>query len=167
MEDDFSLDPLDHDCLEEEDVQTLMLTRDEILYIDDNLTMMIEKENSKGGDNQFSTVRPVIANAGLPAPVELLEKIGLAVLQVTDEDDVWDGTINVPVTSTDLYMLRELARSTIKINGRFVGLELKKKLYKLLYADEFKVEKNVEKLLADVNMPEDSKPMMDWSGESP
>ena len=43
MEDDFSLDPLDHDCLEEEDVQTLMLTRDEILYIDDNLTMMIEK----------------------------------------------------------------------------------------------------------------------------
>ena len=109
----------------------------------------------------------MIANAGLPAPVELLEKIGLAVLQVTDEDDVWDGTINVPVTSTDLYMLRELARSTIKINGRFVGLELKKKLYKLLYADEFKVEKNVEKLLADVNISEDSKPMMDWSGESP
>ena len=164
MEDDFSLD---HDCLDEEEVQTLMLTRDEILYIDDNLTMMIEKENSRGGDNQFSTVRPVIANAGLPAPVELLEKIGLAVLQVTDEDDVWEGNISVPVTPTDLYMLRELARSTIKINGRFVGLELKKKLYKLLYADEFKVEKNVEKLLADVNMPEDSKPMMDWSGESP
>ena len=164
MEDYFSLD---HDCLDEEEVQTLMLTRDEILYIDDNLTMMIEKENSRGGDNQFSTVRPVIANAGLPAPVELLEKIGLAVLQVTDEDDVWEGTISVPVTPTDLYMLRELARSTIKINGRFVGLELKKKLYKLLYADEFKVEKNVEKLLADVNMPEDSKPMMDWSGESP
>ena len=164
MEDDFSLD---HDCLDEEEVQTLMLTRDEILYIDDNLTMMIEKENSRGGDNQFSTVRPVIANAGLPAPVELLEKIGLAVLQVTDEDDVWEGTISVPVTPTDLYMLRELARSTIKINGRFVWLELKKKLYKLLYADEFKVEKNVEKLLADVNMPEDSKPMMDWSGESP
>ena len=164
MEDDFSLD---HDSLDEEEVQTLMLTRDEILYIDDNLTMMIEKENSRGGDNQFSTVRPVIANAGLPAPVELLEKIGLAVLQVTDEDDVWEGTISVPVTPTDLYMLRELARSTIKINGRFVGLELKKKLYKLLYADEFKVEKNVEKLLADVNMPEDSKPMMDWSGESP
>ena len=154
MEDDFSLD---HDCLDEEEVQTLMLTRDEILYIDDNLTMMIEKENSRGGDNQFSTVRPVIANAGLPAPVELLEKIGLAVLQVTDEDDVWEGTISVPVTPTDLYMLRELARSTIKINGRFVGLELKKKLYKLLYADEFKVEKNVEKLRADVNMPEDSK----------
>jgi len=164
MEDDFSLD---HDCLEEEDVQTLLLTRDEILYIDDNLTMMIERENSRGGDNQFSTVRPVIANAGLPAPVELLEKIGLAVLQVTDEDDVWDGTIKVPVTSTDLYMLRELARSTIKINGRFVGLELKKKLYKLLYADEFKVEKNVEKLLADVNISEDSKPIADWSGESP
>ena len=164
MEDDFSLD---HDCLDEEEVQTLMLTRDEILYIDDNLTMMIEKENSRGGDNQFSTVRPEIANAGLPAPVELLEKIGLAVLQVTDEDDVWEGTISVPVTPTDLYMLRELARSTIKINGRFVGLELKKKLYKLLYADEFKVEKNVEKLLADVNISEDSKPMMDWSGESP
>ena len=60
MEDDFSLD---HDCLDEEEVQTLMLTRDEILYIDDNLTMMIEKENSRGGDYQFSTVRPVIANA--------------------------------------------------------------------------------------------------------
>ena len=160
-EDDF------HDCLDDEDVQSLLLTRDELFYIDDNLTMMIEKESRNGGDNQFSTVRPVIATAGIPAPVELLEKIGFAVLQVTDEDEVWDKTISVPVTPTDLYMLRELARSTIKVNGKFLGLELKKKIYQLLYADEFKVEKNVEKLLADVNISEDAKPMMDWGGESP
>lgn len=156
-----------HACLDDEDVQALLLTRDELFYIDDNLTMMIEKESRNGGDNQFSTVRPVIATAGIPAPVELLEKIGFAVLQVTDEDEVWDKTISVPVTATDLYMLRELARSTIKVNGKFLGLELKKKIYQLLYADEFKVEKNVEKLLADVNISEDAKPMMDWGGESP
>tara|TARA_R110000824_G_scaffold277425_1_gene465643 strand:- start:363 stop:854 length:492 start_codon:yes stop_codon:yes gene_type:complete len=152
-----------HDCLDDEEVQSLLLTRDELFYIDDNLTMMIEKESRNGGDNQFSTVRPVIATAGIPAPVELLEKIGFAVLQVTDEDEVWDKTISVPVTSTDLYMLRELARSTIKVNGKFLGLELKKKIYQLLYADEFKVEKNIEKLLADVNIAEDTIPLMDWS----
>ena len=148
---------------EDEEEKVLSLTRDEVLYIDDQLTMMIERD---GRSESFSTVRPVIANAGLPAPVELLDKVGMAVLQITEEDISNDTEVTLKVSPTDLYMLREIAKSSIKLNGKFVGLSLKKKIYKLLYENEYKAERNLEQLLADVDVELDkSKPMMDWSGE--
>lgn len=158
-------DHLDCSC-EEDDIKSLILTRDEIFYIDDQLTMMIERD---GRSDNFSTVRPILANAGLPAPVELLDKIGYAVLQVTDSsyDGIDSPTANVQVTATDLYMLREIAKTTIKINGRYLGLELKRKIYKLLYEDEYRTEQNLTRLLADVDMDiQQSTPQtIDWSGE--
>jgi len=151
------------DCMDEE-CKPLYLTREEILFIDDQLTMMIERD---GSAQIFSTVRPVLANAGLPAPVELLDKVGMAVLQITDDDALWDAQVPIQVTATDLYMLRELARSTVKFNGKFVGFTLKKKIYKLLYEAEYQKERNLEKLLADVDMQEHtSESQLDWRGES-
>ena len=59
----------------------LELTRNELLYIDDNLSMLVEKDL---GDSSLGTVRPLAHTAGLPAPVELLEKIGVGILFTTD-----------------------------------------------------------------------------------
>jgi hypothetical protein len=148
-----------HDCEEEEAIKVLTLTRDELLFIDDQLTMMIEKD---GHSEHFVTVRPILSTAGIPAPVDLIDKIGMAVLSTTDPA-FRENLSDVPVTATDLYMLREIAKSTIKINGEFVGLELKKKIYELLYENELSRDKTVEKLLSDVNV---DKPIMDWSGEA-
>jgi hypothetical protein len=125
--------------------------------------MMIEKD---GRAENFTTVLPILAIAGLPAPVDLLDKIGMAVLQVTDEYYESDTEEPIPVTPTDLYMLREVAKSSIKINGKFVGLALKKKIYKLLYEEEYKTERTFKRLLLDVNL-EGEASKSDWtSGES-
>lgn len=152
---------MDCDC-DEDALKALVLTRDEILYIDDQLTMMIERD---GRSDNFSTVRPILANAGLPAPVELLDKIGMAVLQITDENAEDNSSVTVAVTATDLYMLREIAKSTVKINGHFLGFELKKKIYKLLYESEYRLEKSLTRLLADVDMDPSTAETLDWSGE--
>ncbi len=150
----------------EEELKVLHLTRNEILFIDDRLTMMIEKD---GRAENFTTVVPIIANAGLPAPVDLLDKIGMAVLQATESDYEKESLLPISVTPTDLYMLRELAKSSIKINGKFVGLALKKKIYKLLYEEEYKTERTFRRLLLDINLDDtlESEPSkLDWSGES-
>jgi len=151
-----------HEECEEEELKILRLTRDEVLFIDDRLTMMIEKD---GRAENFTTVVPITATAGLPAPVDLLDKIGMAVLQVTDEDYESGTEQPIPVTPTDLYMLREIAKSFLKLNGKFVGLSLKKKIYKLLFEEEYKTERTFKRLLSDVNL--ESEPSnLDWSGES-
>jgi len=153
-----------HDECGDEDLKVLHLNRDEILFIDDRLTMMIEKD---GLSETFTTVVPVIAMAGLPAPVDLLDKIGIAVLQATDEYYESETLLPVSVTATDLYMLREVAKSSTKINGKFLGLSLKKKIYKLLYEEEYKTELTFKRLLSDINLEKESlKDKADWSGES-
>ena len=50
----------------------LFLTRNEALFIDDNLSMLIEKDI---GDDRLCTIRPLSHTAGLPATIDLLEKI--------------------------------------------------------------------------------------------
>ena len=151
-----------HEECEEEELKIIRLTRDEVLFIDDRLTMMIEKD---GRAENFTTVVPITATAGLPAPVDLLDKIGMAVLQVTDEDYESGTEQPIPVTPTDLYMLREIAKSSLKLNGKFVGLSLKRKIYKLLFEEEYKTERTFKRLLADVNL-EGEPSKSDWSEES-
>jgi len=149
------------ECEEDEDLKVLYLTRDEVLYIDDRLTMMIERD---GRSENFSTVIPIIAGAGLPAPVDLLDKVGMAVLQATEEDYELGTSVSLQVTPTDLYMLREISKSSLKLNGNFVGLALKRKIYKLLYEEEYKTERIFKRLLSDVNL-ESEPSKIDWSGE--
>jgi len=149
----------------DEEPKVIHLTRDEVLYIDDRLTMMIEKDVRAEG---FTTVVPIVANAGLPAPVDLLDKIGMAVLEVTDEDYA-EELVSVSVTSTDLYMLREIAKSSLKLNGKFVGLALKKKIYKILFEEEYKADRTFKRLLSDIHLDdslESESSKLDWSGES-
>ena len=45
--------------------QIMLLTRNECLFIDDSLSMIIEREP---GEERLGTVRPMAHTAGLPAP---------------------------------------------------------------------------------------------------
>ena len=88
----------------------------------------------------------------------------MAVLVATEED--YDNELlSVPVTATDLYMLREIAKSNIKLNGKYVGLSLKRKIYGLLFEEEHKADRTFKRLLSDVNL-EGEPSNLDWSGES-
>ena len=133
----------------DEELKLLYLTRDEVLYIDDKLSMMIERD---GKTESFTTVIPIIANAGLPAPVDLLDKIGMAVLEATD-DHYDNELLPVAVTATDLYMLREITHSYVKIGEEPVGFNLKRKIYTLLWGTEYSRDKVAKKIIAQVDVP--------------
>lgn len=135
--------------------KVLLLTRNEALFIDDSLSMLIERDIH---DDRLGTVRPLAHTAGIPAPVDLLEKIGKAILFTTDPDHQGDSA-EVLLTETDLYMLREITQSYIRIGEEAVGFNLKRKICILLYSTAYERDKVAKRLIAQVDslpMHEDS-----------
>ena len=135
---------LDEDL--EEDLFPIHMTRNEILFLDDSLTLMIEKE---GMQEAVTTMRAMMPTAYLPAPVTLIDKLGMAVLRITDPDEITNGTV-VHLNTTDIYMLREICHSYCKIGREQVGYNLKLKLYLALYAENYNRDKQIDKLLSTV-----------------
>lgn len=130
----------------EEDLHPIYMTRNEVLFLDDSLTMMIEKDSMQ---ESVTTMRTMMPTAYLPAPVSLIDKMAMAVLRITDPDDVSDGTV-VHLNTTDIYMLREICHSYSKIGKEQVGYNLKRKLYLALYAENYNRDKQIDKLLSTV-----------------
>ena len=122
------------------------MTCKEVLFLDDSLTMMIEKD---GMAEAVTTMRAMLPSAYLPAPVTLIDKIAIAVLKVTDPEEITKGTV-VHLNTTDIYMLREVCHSYMKVGGEPVGYNLKRKLYLALYAENYDRDKQIDKLLSTV-----------------
>ena len=112
--------------------RTLSLTRNEALYIDDSLSLMIEREAF--GDTRIGTMRLQMLSAPLGAPIDLIDKITYAVLYTTDDANKGKEA-DVQVSDEDLYMLREIAQSYVKVGSELVGYNLKKKIYALLHSE--------------------------------
>jgi len=143
---DDELENLEEDISQEPE-KLLSLTRNEALFIDDSLTMIIERDI---GDDRLTTVRPLSHTAGLPAPVDLLEKIAMAILFTTEPENTGKEA-DVYVSDTDLYMLREIAHSYIKVGGEYVGYNLKRKLYLLLYQKSYDIDRVANNILSQVD----------------
>ena len=133
---------MEHEEFEEE-LRVLTLTHNEALYLDDSLTMMLERD----GDYGFTTMRPLLSSASLPAPVTLIEKIAKALLFTLDNNNRGE-LATVSVGDGDLFLLRELTQSYIKIGEEFVGYNLKCKVYQLLYGDSYQQDKQVDAMLS-------------------
>ncbi len=130
----------------EEELFPIVMTRNEILFLDDNMTMLIEKGDFS---NAVTTMRMLVPSATLPAPISLIEKIGLGVLQTTDlEQD--SSEVVVHLDATEIYMLREICYSYSKVGREQVGYNLKRKFYKALYREQYDRELNVDKLLNSI-----------------
>ena len=112
------------------DSQVLSLTRNEALYIDDSLSLMIEREPL--GDPRIGTMRLQLLSAPMGAPIDLVDKITYAVLYTTDDENKGKEA-QVPVSDEDLYILREISQSYVKVGSEMVGYNLKRKLYSLLH----------------------------------
>lgn len=138
----------------------LSLTRNEALFIDDSLSMLIEREGDANlmNEHKVTTVRPLTPTAGLPAPLELIERIGMAVLFTTDPEND-DKEAVVELTVTDLMMLREVAHSYVKIGEEPVGFNLKKKIYTVLYDVEYQKMKLLNNLLEGIDTAVLDKPI--------
>ena len=120
----------------------LELTRNEALFLDDSMTLMVEQDmpdSGKGGGSYVSSLRPTQQTAGIPVPMDLIEKVGRAVVATTDLQRN-ENTYTIKVDHSELYMIREVASSFIKIGEEPVGYNLKVKVSKLLFADDLEKE---------------------------
>lgn len=132
----------DQDDLFEEDdilndIKILQLTRNEALYLSDSVTLLMEHTPEAG--RLHVPARQLMPQAGVPVPLDLIQKIGLAVLLTTDiEDEPSDTLHQVEVTIADLFLLRECCQSFVKVNQEMVGFNLLKKIYELVLDEDMK-----------------------------
>ena len=123
--------------------KTISLTRNEALYLDDSLTMMLDMSE---GAQPFITMRPVMASMCIPAPVDLIEKIAVAVLFTLDRENIGQDA-QVELSESDLFCLREVAQSYVKVGDEMVGFNLKRKIYSVLYGTEYTIGRQLEDVL--------------------
>ena len=132
---------------EVEPIKRITVTRNELLYIDDSVTMLIEPEA-----NLPLPFRPLSNQASVAIPANLMDKIGQAILDTVDTHET-----QIDLFISELYMLRELCLSYVKYGTEPVGFNLKKKVYKALLdkevsSEDMLVDEHIENLLANVDM---------------
>ena len=139
---DFDYDPLD-------EIKYLTVTRNEALYLSDSVTLMLEQDTDKGRINM--PARHLVSSACIPVPVEVVERIGLAVL-LTTEPENYDQTAEIEIPLAELFLLRECCQSFIKVNREAVGYNLLRKIYALILEENLKERVMFDKLTSDITM---------------
>ena len=127
------------------------LTRNEVLYLDDSFTLMLEKEIE---EPRITAMRPVQMTAGLAVPMELIEKIGKAIVFTTKQSNE-NRRYPVNFDLSELLMIREIASSYVKVGEEPVGYNLKRKICEVLYGAEVEKDerdKLAQQLLKDINV---------------
>ena len=94
-----------HEEVETEQGCVMQLSKNEALFLDDSLTLMVER----GGNEQgLYSIRPVQMTARLAAPLELMDKIGKAVVYTTTPENQ-GKEYALAVDISELFMIREAA----------------------------------------------------------
>ena len=135
--DDYNVEEIRSDPFSELELE---LTRNEALFLDDSMTLMIEQDIPEGGKGGYVTsLRPTQQTAGIPVPMDLIEKVGRAIVFTTNPQNE-KNTYKIKVDHSELYMIREVASSFIKIGEEPVGYNLKVKVSQLLFAEDLEKE---------------------------
>ena len=126
------------------------LTKEESLFLDDAFTVIIDGEQMRG----LTTLRGMTGQASVPVSMDLISKVGTAVLFTTDRTNGGKEAL-VEVDDADLLALREVANSQVRFEGIPVGYNLKRKVLALLlenqYAHEVKKQKDFRYWLRALN----------------
>ena len=131
--------------------KVLKLNRNEALYIDDSLTMMLDAAD---GTMMFAAMRPLVATANVPAPLDLIEKIAVAVLFTIDDNNLgYEAEVNL--NDGDLLCLREICQSYIRVGEEPVGYNLKRKIYTALYGTEYRLGRQRDEVLGSYTSNKD------------
>lgn len=146
----------DEDNMEDEATRIITITRNEALFIDDSVTMLIEPEA-----NLPLPFRPLAPKALVPVPANLIDKLGAVILATVDVPEA-----EIELYISELYILRELCVSYVTINGERVGYNLKRKVYTALLGktpeeEEILLEerKTFENLLNNANVDISANPL--------
>ena len=140
-----------HEEAEMEQGCVMQLTKNEALFLDDRLTLMLQRDGDEQG---VYSMRPVQMTARLAVPLDLMDKVGKAVFYTTTPENQ-GKEYAFAIDISELFMIREVASSFIKIEGEPVGLNLKRKIYALLYTKDLEQESRdarLTQLLTGINL---------------
>ena len=139
--------------IDDTETTTLSLTLAEVLYIDDNISLMLDGRDFE----HMMPLRPVAKSAIVYVPIDFIDKIGRAFVELMKQktlEPLRERTVNISVSEMELYMLREIAISRVNFNGFRVGLTLKKKVLFALYQKRQTTIDIIEELLKDIDLGE-------------
>tara|TARA_Y100000593_G_C4288780_1_gene327107 strand:- start:1279 stop:1800 length:522 start_codon:yes stop_codon:yes gene_type:complete len=126
----------------------LTLTKNELLYLSDSMTLLMEHMSEQG--RVHIPARQLLPSASVPVPIELIQNIGLGLLISTDPKNVsQEATITFSVA--DLYLLRECCQSFVKINNEMVGYNLLRKIYTLILEESMEEREFINKLTTGID----------------
>ena len=145
-------------------MKILSLTRAEALFLSDSMTLLLEHDKD---DKSFQIpARSIKASATVSVSVEMITRVGLAVLLTTDPKNQ-SRTTEMPISMSELYILRECCQSFVTYGDELVGYNLIRKIYKLLLEDSFKQRKFIERITSDLDLSlEDIVPKIDNKEEN-
>jgi len=126
----------------------LTLTKNEALYLSDSITILLEHSVESGRVHKPSgRLLPV---AKVAVPIETIERIGMACLDVTDPNNFLGKTqISLPIT--DLYLLRECCQSYVKVGNELVGFNLLRKIYGIILESDIAEKEYVKNLTEEID----------------
>ena len=124
------------------------LSLQELLFIDDHITLLVS-------DHDFEHVVPLkarLAASCVGVDIGFIQLIGKALLEAFSD---LGRDVTVEFSSSDLLTVREIALTPIQYGNSNVGVSLKRKVYKALFAMELKgleEEKNLDSLLEGLDI---------------
>jgi|TARA_R110000824_G_scaffold114952_1_gene265812 hypothetical protein len=105
----------------------------ELVYVDDSISTLTKPSKD---ENMYLPLRMSMPSNTIGAPMSLIKKIGIAVLNAFDKR----GSVDLEMDESELLILRELAHSGIRDEDQMVGLGLKRKVYAALWGGRLKEE---------------------------
>ena len=127
----------------------ISVTRNEALFLDDSVTLMVESTPETQNIRPLRPISPV-TSGGVPAPMELISKLGKAVLYTADLENR-NKEYKLFLEEYELLVLREVCHSLAKFGSELVGFSLKKKIYSALFQKDLEMEQQVNELLWDMD----------------
>ena len=141
-----------------ESLRTLTLTQFEALFLSDSVTLLMEHDGDRA---KFQIpARGLQPSASVPVPLEMITRIGLAVLLATDLNNT-SKMADLVVNVSELYLLRECCQSYVTHGNEPVGYNLIRKIYKLLLEKELKEREIFDNLLSDIGINLDNVPKVE------
>ena len=111
-------------------VMQIELTKNELCFVDDSLTLHRELDDS---DLSKYVHRVVAPSAGAAASAEVLSKLGGALIESHEQQRAGKhAKAPVELTEPELWLLREISNSNAIYNKEPVGLNIKLKIHKAL-----------------------------------
>jgi|TARA_R100000482_G_scaffold98432_1_gene42388 hypothetical protein len=144
-------DRSEYQRIDDTEIADLKLTLPEILFIDDNISLMLDGRDFEN----MMPLRPTMPTALILVPIDFIDKIGKAfveLLHTPTKTNLKDRAVSIRVSEMELYMLREVCISRAKYLDHRVGLTLKKKVLFALYSKKKKQHDLLEELLKDLDL---------------